>query len=78
MPQFLLSGVLFPVSSLPEILQPFVAIMPLHYAVDGLQQVFVAGAGLASAAMLFDLAVLGGFAAVFAVLASVTIRRQVA
>ncbi len=58
-PQFLLSGVLFPVSSLPEILQPLVAIMPLHYAVDGLRQVFVAGADLTSTALLFNLLVLG-------------------
>lgn len=77
-PQFLLSGVLFPVSSLPQVLQPIVAIMPLHYAVDGLRHVFVAGSGLASAALLFDLAVLGGFAVMFALLASMTIRRQVA
>ena len=77
-PQFLLSGVLFPVSSLPQILQPLVAIMPLHYAVDGLRQVFVAGADLTSVALLFNLFVLGCFAAIFALLASFTIRRDVA
>jgi ABC-2 type transport system permease protein len=77
-PQFLLSGVLFPVSSLPEILQPLVAIMPLHYAVDGLREVFVAGADLTTTALLWNLAVLAGFAALFAVLASRTIRREVA
>ena len=77
-PQFLLSGVLFPVSSLPEILQPLVLIMPLHYAVDGLRQVFVAGADLTSTALLFNLVVLGALAVVFGVLASVTIRREVA
>ena len=76
-PQFLLSGVLFPVSSLPEILQPLVAIMPLRYAVDGLRQVFVAGADLASTALLFNLAVLGLFALFFGILASLTIRREV-
>ena len=42
-PQFLLSGVLFPVDSLPAILQPLVAIMPLGYAVDALRQVFIRG-----------------------------------
>lgn len=77
-PQFLLSGVLFPVSSLPEILKPLVVIMPLHYAVDGLRQVFVAGADLTSTALLFNLVVLGALAVVFGVLASVTIRREVA
>ena len=77
-PQFLLSGVLFPVSSLPEILQPLVFIMPLYYAVDGLRHVFVAGADLTSGALLFDLLVLGAFAVVFGILASFTIRREVA
>ena len=59
-PQFLLSGVLFPVSSLPEILQPLVVIMPLAYAVDALRQVFIAGADLASAALRWDILVLAG------------------
>jgi ABC-2 type transport system permease protein len=76
-PQFLLSGVLFPVSGLPPVLQPFAAVMPLHYAVDGLRHVFVAGADLTSSSLLLDLLVLAAFAVVFAVLASFTIRRQV-
>ena len=76
-PQFLLSGVLFPVSSLPEIIQPFVAIMPLSYAVDGLRQVFIAGADLATPALQLDLAVLGVVAVFFAAIASLTIRRDV-
>ena len=77
-PQFLLSGVLFPTSSLPEILQPLVVIMPVRYAVDGLRHVFVAGADLGSSALLVDLLILGAFAAIFATLASLTIRREVA
>jgi ABC-2 type transport system permease protein len=77
-PQFLLSGVLFPTSSLPGILQPLVVIMPVHYAVDGLRQVFVAGADLASQALLWNLLVLALFAGVFATLASLIIRREVA
>jgi ABC-2 type transport system permease protein len=77
-PQFLLSGVLFPVSSLPEVLQPFVWLMPLTYAVDGLRQVLVAGADLASGALQLDLAVLLLVAAFFATIASLTIRRDVA
>jgi ABC-2 type transport system permease protein len=77
-PQFLLSGVLFPTSSLPAILQPFVLIMPVRYAVDGLRHIFVAGADLTSTAFLTDLLVLGAFAVAFAVLAALTIRREVA
>jgi ABC-2 type transport system permease protein len=77
-PQFLLSGVLFPVSSLPEVLQPFVLIMPLTYAVDGLRQVIVAGADLATPALQLDLVVLAGVAVLFAAVAALTIRRDVA
>jgi ABC-2 type transport system permease protein len=76
-PQFLLSGVLFPISSLPEILQPLVVIMPLTYAVDGLRQVFIAGADLGTAALQLDLVVLAVIALFFATVASFTIRRDV-
>ncbi len=76
-PQFLLSGVIFPVSSLPAILQPLVLLMPLNYAVDGLRQVFIRGADLSVLALQRDLVVLAGIAVFFGVLASLTIRREV-
>jgi ABC-2 type transport system permease protein len=76
-PQFLLSGVLFPVSTLPDVLQPLVRVMPLAYAVDGLRQVFVRGADLTVRALQVDLLVLVGGAVLFAALASLTIRRDV-
>jgi len=77
-PQVLLSGVLFPLASLPEVIRPISAIMPLTYAVDGLRQVFVRGADLSVEALQLDLAVLVGFAVFFATIASLTIRRDVA
>lgn len=77
-PQFLLSGVLFPISSLPAIIEPLTAIMPLTYAVDGLRQIFVRGADLGVAELRFDLLVLALFAVAFATIASLTIRRDVA
>jgi ABC-2 type transport system permease protein len=76
-PQFLLSGVLFPVSTLPDVLKPLVSIMPLGYAVDGLRQVFIRGADLTVTALQGDLAVLALVAVFFAVIASLTIRRDV-
>jgi ABC-2 type transport system permease protein len=76
-PQFLLSGVLFPVNTLPEILQPLVVIMPLGYAVDALRLVFIAGADLASAALRWDILVLTVVAVGFAFVASRTIRREI-
>ena len=51
---------------------------PVRYAVEGLRQVFVAGADLASSALLWNLLVLALFAAFFATLASLVIRREVA
>jgi len=77
-PQFLLSGVLFPVATLPELLQPLSYLMPLFYAVDGLRQVFIRGADLSVTALQVDLLVLTGFAIFFAAIASRTIRRDVA
>jgi ABC-2 type transport system permease protein len=77
-PQFLLSGVLFPVGSLPGILQPLVGLMPLSYAVDALRQVFIRGADLAVPELQLDLLVLGAVALLFAFVASLTIRREVA
>jgi ABC-2 type transport system permease protein len=77
-PQFLLSGVLFPVSTLPSVLKPLVPLMPLNYAVDGLRQVFIRGAGLDAGALQVDVVVLAAIAALFAAIASLTIRREVA
>jgi ABC-2 type transport system permease protein len=77
-PQFLLSGVLFPISGLPEVLQPFVWLMPMTYAADGLRQVLIAGADLATPALQVDLVVLAGVALFFAGIAALTIRREVA
>ena len=77
-PQFLLSGVLFPISSLPAVIRPLAPLLPLSYAVDGLRQVFIRGADLGVAALRWDLIVLAGFAVFFATIASLTIRRDVA
>lgn len=76
-PQFLLSGVLFPVSSLPAVLQPLAALMPVTYAVNGLRQVFIAGADLSTTALRLDLLALVLFAVFFGVIAALTIRRDV-
>ena len=77
-PQALLCGLLWPISSLPELLQPIAKVLPLTYAIDGLREVLVKGADLSSAALRFDLAILAAIAVFLAVLASRTIRREVA
>jgi ABC-2 type transport system permease protein len=77
-PQALLCGLLWPISSLPELLQPIARLLPLTYAIDGLREVLIKGADLSSAALRLDLAVLAGIAILLAVVASLTIRREVA
>jgi len=76
-PQFLLSGVLFPLSSIPGLLQPIAPFLPLTHAVSALRLVFVAGAGFDAPDIQLDLLVLAGFAAFFATIAALSIRRDV-
>ena len=77
-PQGLLGGFFWPIEQLPSLLQPVARILPVTYAIDGLRQVMIAGADLTSGDVLLDLGVLAAIAAVFVVLASATIRREVA
>ena len=76
-PQALLSGVLFPVTSMPSVLQAIASVLPLTYATNGLRQVVIRGADLSFGALQLDLLVLAAFVAVFAALATATIRREV-
>jgi ABC-2 type transport system permease protein len=77
-PQALLAGVILPVGSLPDPLQVVARLMPITYAVNGLREVFVRGSDLSSPALQLDVAVLAGMAILFGVLATFTIRREVA
>ena len=77
-PQALLSGVLFPVAALPPILQPIAHLMPMTYAIEGLREVMIKGATLASSVVQVDLLFLAGVAILFVVLAARTIRREIA
>ena len=77
-PQALLSGILWPVERLPDVLQAIAHALPLTYAVEGLREVMLKGADLTSRTVQLDLVVLGGIALLFVALASTTIRREVA
>jgi ABC-2 type transport system permease protein len=77
-PQGVLGGFFWPTDQLPALLQPVARILPVTYAIDGLRQVMIAGAGLTSSQVLLDLGVLVAIAAVFVLLAASTIRREVA
>ena len=77
-PQALLSGIFWPVESLPGLLEPIARIMPMTYGIDGLREVLVKGSALGDAAVQLDIAVLAGIALLLAVAATLTIRREVA
>jgi len=77
-PQALLGGIFWPVDRLPDILRAIAHVLPLTYAVDGLREVMLKGADLSSSSVQLDLAVLAGVALFFIVLATATIKREVA
>ncbi len=77
-PQFLLSGILFPVSSEPKPLQVLSDVLPLTYAVNGLRDVMVKGADLSWGSLQLDVGVVIGFVVVLIVAGTATLRRRIA
>ncbi len=77
-PQFLLSGILFPVSSEPKPLQVLSDVLPLTYAVNGLRDVMVKGADLSWGSLQLDAGVVVGFVVVLIVAGTATLRRRIA
>lgn len=77
-PQGLLGGIFWPVETLPDVLQPVARLLPVTYAVEGLREVMIGGAGLESSTVQLDLGVLVALAALFIFLAARTIRREIA
>ncbi len=75
-PQVVLSGFFTPVETMWEPLRWLAYAMPMTYANEALRSVIVRGWSLESVGK--ELAVLGGFAVLFALLASRLIKRQVA
>jgi ABC-2 type transport system permease protein len=77
-PQFILSGVLFPLDSLPDALRTVARFLPMTYSVSALREVMIRGQGLLEADVIRNLAVLLAFAALFLMLGARTLRREVA
>ena len=77
-PQFLLSGILFPVSSEPGALQFVSNVLPLTYAVSGMRDIMLKGADLTWASLQLDAAVVAGFAVLLIVAGTATLRRRLA
>jgi len=77
-PQFLLSGILFPVSTEPKPLQVISDVLPLTYAVNGLRDVMIKGADLTWPALQLDAGVVAGFCVLLIVAGVATLRRRIA
>lgn len=77
-PQVLLSGIIFPISSEPSPLQWLSNVLPLTYAVNGMRDIMVKGADLTEAGLQLDAAVVAGVCVLLIVAGSTTLRRRVA
>jgi ABC-2 type transport system permease protein len=77
-PQLLLSGVLFPVSTEPKPLQLLSNVLPLTYAVNGLRDVMIKGADLTWSSLQLDVGVVLGFVLLVLVAGATTLRRRIA
>ncbi len=74
LPQVFLGGILWPVEQMPDYLRWVSNVLPLTYAVDGLQEVMLAGKNLVD--VWLDLVVLAGYTMITSILAALTIRRS--
>src|SRR5438132_8193158 len=77
-PQFLLSGILFPVSTEPKPLQVVSDVLPLTYAVNGLRDVMIKGADLTWSSLQLDAGVVAAFCVLLIVAGVATLRRRIA
>jgi ABC-2 type transport system permease protein len=77
-PQILLSGILFPVTSEPGPLQAVSNVLPLTYAVNALRDVMLKGADLTWTSLQIDAGVVVGFIVLLIAAGSATLRRRIA
>ena len=75
-PQVLLSGIIFPVSTEPTALQWLSNVLPLTYAVNGMRDIMVKGADLTWPSLQVDAAVVAGFAILVIAAGTATLRRR--
>jgi len=73
-PSLMVSGVFWPLETMPATIRPLSYVSPLTYANAGLRKVMLAGGGFGE--ITFELAVLGTFAVVMLLLSVLSMRRQ--
>ncbi|HKW71847.1 MAG TPA: ABC transporter permease [Candidatus Dormibacteraeota bacterium] len=77
-PQVLLSGIIFPVSSEPTPLQWLSNVLPLTYAVNGMRDIMVKGADLTWSSLQLDAGVVTGFIVLLIIAGTGSLRRRLA
>src|SRR6266568_2244298 len=77
-PQLLLAGIIFPISTEPGPLQALSRVLPLTYAVEGLRNIMIKGADLSWSSLQLDLGVVLGFCVLVILAGATTLRRRIA
>ncbi len=75
LPSLALSGMLVPVNSLPDYIQPVAKLIPLYYGNQMFEGIMLKGYGIAELAP--DFLIVGGVAALFFVLAFLTVKDRI-
>lgn len=76
MPMFFLSGAMYPVQKLPEVLKIIAKINPLTFGIDALKHSIFRKAQVSDFSLLADISVLIAFSIVFVVVASLSFERK--
>jgi ABC-2 type transport system permease protein len=76
MPMFFLSGAMYPVNKLPDILQVITRVNPLTYGVDALKHVLLGEDGIVDFPIITDLSVLAVSSVVFVIVAGLLFERK--
>ena len=73
-PSIMISGVFWPLETMPATIRPLAYLSPLTYANSALRKVMLTGGGVGEAAL--EIAVLGAFAVAMLLLSILSMRRQ--
>ena len=78
LPQVLLSGIIFPISTEPGPLTVLSRALPLTYAVEGMRNIMIKGADLSWPSLQLDFGVVLGFCVLVIIAGILTLRRRIA
>src|SRR5256714_9454237 len=77
-PQLLLSGLIFPVTTETGALQAISQVLPLTYAVSGMRDIMIKGADLSWSGLQLDFGIVLGFCLLVILAGAATLRRRIA